>query len=389
MQITGLLSLQKLKLGLGIIGLYLLSAGISYVLFSYLKGAPGIIAPSTPESKRAAIDVNAPKTEECPLNGKMYTKAEKDIWQTRRPLGIMIENHQDSRPQSGLSKADVVYEAVAEGGITRFLTVFFCGASAEETQVGPVRSARIYYLDWVSEYGSSPLYVHVGGANKPGQTDALGAIKKYGWDLYNDINQFSVGFPTFWRDYERLGHPVATEHTMYSTTDKLWEVAKARGLANKDKDGKTWDDDFVPWKFQDGKPSAAPTALKISFPFWKGYEDYKVTWEYDPSTNVYKRVNGGQAHVDFDNKEQLAANNVVVLFTREKGPVDELMHMLYDTIGSGKALVFQNGEAIDATWSKKSRAERTRFMTSQGKEISFVRGSIWIEVLNTVTKVEY
>lgn len=388
MQITSILGSQKLKIGLGILGLYLLAAGISYALFSYLKGAPGVLT-TTSEEKRATIDLTAPKTEECPLNGQKYTKAERDIWEARRPLGIMIENHQESRPQSGLSKADVVYEAVAEGGITRFLATFFCGVSAEETQVGPVRSARIYYMDWASEYGTSPLYVHVGGANKPGQTDALGSIKKYGWDLYNDINQFSVGFPTFWRDYERLGHPVATEHTMYSTTDKLWEVAKERGLTNKDKDGKAWGDNFVSWKFQDGQASSQPAAGKISFPFWKGYEDYNVTWDYDAVSNRYKRSHAGVAHTDLNNEEQLMASNVVVLFTRERGPLDELMHMLYDTTGSGKALVFQNGEVVEATWSKKTRTDRTKFMDNKSKEISFVRGPIWIEVLNTGTKVEY
>ena len=83
------------------------------------------------------------------------------------------------------------------------------------------------------------------------------------------------------------------------------------------------------------------------------------------------------------------ASNVVVLFTRERGPLDELMHMLYDTTGSGKALVFQNGEAVEATWSKKTRTDRMKFMDNKGKEISFVRGPIWIEVLNIGTKVGY
>src|SRR3989344_5480690 len=216
------------------IGLYLISTGISYAAFSYFqKGqidllpSPVIEIPTT--EQRAKIDLSAPKTELCPLNAKLYTQAEKDIWSTRRPLGIMIENHEEARPQSGLSKADVIYEAVAEGGITRFLAIYLCGASAEDVQVGPVRSARTYFLDWISEYGISPLYVHVGGANCDPSTgsgcaggakaDALGQIQKYGWQVYNDINQFSAGFPTFWRDKDRLRNPdgseVATEHTMY------------------------------------------------------------------------------------------------------------------------------------------------------------------------------
>lgn len=378
------------KVLLGLIGLYLLTAGVSYFVFSYLKVGPGLlISPVEVSEKRSKIDLTAPKTEECLLNGKMYTKAERNIWETRRPLGVMIENHQEARPQSGLSKADVVYEAIAEGGITRFLALFYCGVSAEEVQVGPVRSARTYYLDWISEYGTSPLYVHVGGANKPGPADALGQIRKYGWDQYNDINQFSIGFPTFWRDYERLGRPVATEHTMYTTTDKLWEAAKERDLGAKDKEGKKWDEGFIPWKFSDGKAASAPSAGRLSFPFWAGYKDYETAWVYDASSNFYKRENGGTSHTDFNNKEQLAASNVVLMFTTLKGPIDELKHMLYTTGGKGEALIFQNGEVIKATWSKEARSARTKFMDAKGGEVKFVRGPIWIEVLEIGTKVEY
>lgn len=388
--LLNLLRSQKAKVVLGLVGMYLLTAGVSYFIFSYLKTGPGLlVSPVEVSGKRSKIDLTAPKTEECPLNGNMYTKAERDIWETRRPLGVMIENHEEARPQSGLSKADIVYEAIAEGGITRFLALFYCGVSAEEVQVGPVRSARTYYLDWISEYGTSPLYVHVGGANKPGPADALGQIRKYGWDGYNDLNQFSIGFPTFWRDYERLGRPVATEHTMYTTTDKLWEVAKERKLADKDKDGKKWNEVFIPWKFADGKPSVNATATKITFPFWVGYKDYEVTWNYDSVQNSYKRENGDAAHTDLNNQEQLTTANVVLMFTGLKGPIDELKHMLYTTTGKGEALVFQNGGVVKATWSKEARATRTKFLDAEGAEIKFVRGPVWIEVLEKGTEIEY
>lgn len=379
---------QKAKLILGGLGLYLLSAGLSYFAFGYLKTSP-VLSPAGVEDKRAKIDTSLPKTEECPLNGGMYTKAEREIWEKRRPLTVMIENHEEARPQSGLSKADIVYEAIAEGGVTRFLSVFYCGVSAEETQIGPVRSARIYYMDWASEYGESPLYAHVGGANKPGPADALGAVRKYGWEQYNDLNQFSIGFPTFWRDYERFDRQVATEHTMYSTTDKLWTVAAERELTDKDDKGNSWDEDFVKWQFVDGKAEASPTGTKIAFPFWEGHTEYAVEWMYDAASNSYKRENGGQVFKDMNTDSQIMASNVVILNTRAKGPIDELKHMLYDTIGSGKALVFQNGDVIQVTWKKESRTARTRFTDSKGKEVSFVRGPIWIEVLDPTSKVTY
>lgn len=367
----------------------MVTIGVSYAVFTYVVKLGKGVTPQNVAQTRGKIDLTAPKTESCPLNGQKFTKAERDIWEKRRPLAVMIENHQDARPQSGLSSADVVYEAVAEGGITRFMAIYYCGASAQEVMVGPVRSARTYYVDWVSEYGDHPLYAHVGGANKPGPADALGQIRTFGWDGYNDMNQFSIGFPTYWRDYERLGHTVATEHTMYSTTDKLWAVAASRGLTDKAKDGTPWDKGFTPWKFIDGSAPSTPAAAKISFPSWGGYLDYNVAWTYDFSTNTYKRENGGQPHKDKDNDQQLSASNVFVQFTTVKGPIDELKHMLYTTTGAGKALLFQNGEVIEGKWSKKSRADRTIFTDKSGKEATFVRGSIWIEVLDPTTKVVY
>ena len=234
---------KRKKLILSIIGgivLYFVSTGISYAAFHFLLGptTPGLVSPLPLEEARSRVDLAAPKTEACPLNGQLFTKGEKQIWEKQRPLTVMIENHAEARPQSGLSRADIVYEAVAEGGITRFLAVFYCGAAARDTIIGPVRSARTYYLDFASEYSDYPLYAHVGGANKPGLANALGQIGDYGWlDKGNDLNQFSLGFPTFWRDYERLDHPVATEHTMYSTTDKLYEIAHQRGLDAQDDEG--------------------------------------------------------------------------------------------------------------------------------------------------------
>jgi hypothetical protein len=303
----------------------------------------------------------------------------------------MIENHTDARPQSGLSRTDIVYEAVAEGGITRFLAIFYCGASAEEVTVGPVRSARTYFLDFISEYGQYPLYAHVGGANLAGPANALGQIGDYGWlSVGNDLNQFSIGFPTFWRDYERLDHPVATEHTMYSTTTKLWEIAQKRGLTNVDDEGRAWDKDFVSWQFKDdAKTESRGEVNKIQFNFWSGYKEYEVAWEYDRQNNLYRRLNGGAPHKDRNNDQQLTTKNVVIQFSREKGPVDELKHLLYQTTGKGKALIFQDGKVIEGTWQKIDRKKRTKFFDRRGKEIAFNRGRIWIEIVPAGKEVSY
>ena len=379
---------ENKKLILTILGglvLYLASSGISYAAFRYLGGSgqSALISPLPVGEGRSKIDLSAPKTEQCPLNGGMFTKAERQIWEARRPLTVMIENHQEARPQSGLSKADIVYEAVAEGGITRLLAVFYCGASAEDVTIGPVRSARTYFMDFASEYGDYPLYAHVGGANMPGPANALGQIGQYGWLAKgNDLNQFAIGFPTFWRDYERIGHPVATEHTMYSTVDKLWEVAHKRGLDA--------DEGFVPWKFKDEvKLEDRGGVEKIEFDFWSGDSDYSVLWQYDKTANHYLRFDGRQPHKDLNNDTQLWASTVIIQFMKEKGPIDELKHLLYTTTGTGKAIIFQDGQAIQANWSKAKRQERTKFVDTKGKEIEFNRGPIWIEIVPAHQNVEY
>jgi hypothetical protein len=395
---------NRLATILSAIGLYLISTGVSYAGFSYFGGGAKVVEPPTPaetEERRTRVDLSLPKTAECPLNGGMFTEAEKEIWSKWRPLGIMVENHEEARPQSGLSRADVVYEAVAEGGITRFLAVYLCGAAAEEVQVGPIRSSRTYYVDWISEYGDYPLYVHVGGAHCNAETgsgclngakaDSLGQIRRYGWNYYNDINQFSVGFPTFWRDYDRLGHTVATEHTMYSTTDKLYEIAAKRGLGYTDDEGNAWDEEFVPWIFKEDAEEKGE-ARDIKFVPWDGYDAYGVRWEYDAENNRYKRFNNGQAHMDLNWDEQITAKVIAVAMmteSRANDGYDNNLHLLYGTKGTGKAYVFQDGEVTEGTWSKKTRTDRTLFYDKSGGQIEFNRGQIWIEILPLGQKVEY
>jgi len=389
---NNLTTIQKsLVVSIASIVLFVASAGLSYSIFSKLSiggGGTQQLATALP-SPGAAFeeDPNEPKTEVCPLNGAMKTKRSKDNWVTRYPLAVMIENHTEARPQSGLSYADVVYEAVAEGGITRFMAIYLCNLS--DVQVGPVRSARTYYLDWLSEYDA--LYAHVGGANTPGPADALGQIIKYN---IKDMNQFSIGFPTFWRDYQRLGRTVATEHTMYSTTQKLWEVASKRGWVNNDSVRK-WEDGFIQWKFKDDQKNvnaALPTATNINVEFWQSYGDFNVNWNFDTACNCYKRNNGGSSHQDLDNNQQLSAKNVVVQFEKESNANDGYennAHLLYKTIGEGRALIFQDGKVIDGKWSKANRLARSKYTDSKGNEISFNRGVIWIQTVREGSKTSY
>jgi hypothetical protein len=263
----------------GIIGLavYLISTGLSFAGFTYAGKSVKPTASNTTgpaiTQKHFEIDPSIPKTEACPLNGVMFTKQEKDVWDKRSPLAVMIENHQEARPQSGLSRADIVYEAVAEGGITRFMGVFYCGISYAGTLLAPVRSARTYFLNWVLEYNA--LYNHVGGAglcNDDTVDDRAKALCQIDTYKIKDMDQFGISFPTCYRNYDRLDHPVATEHTMVCDSDKLYKLAATRDWTNTDENGLAWDKNFQQWKFKDdAKPADRGASFSACFFAWKGY----------------------------------------------------------------------------------------------------------------------
>jgi hypothetical protein len=401
-----ILTAKKFTLMATLLGLFLLSTGISWALFSYLLAEPTSTTSTASIDTKSRLDPSLPKTEACPINGEMFSRDAKEFWMDRRPITASIENHADSRPQSGLSFADVVYEVVAEGGITRFLSVFYCGASAQDVRIAPIRSARIYLINWATEY-QTPIFVHVGGANsicsncpggrKPGgqvasDVDAFRALEKLGWRSSKG-NAFdggtNVGYPIIIRDQYRLGVQSAWEHSVVGFTDKIFDEAKIRGYGYEDVNGRAWDKNFISWKFADGKPLGSPAASNISFEFWSNKPDFTVEWKFDQATNAYLRFNGGKEHVDHETGKQLTAKNVVIQFVKERGPVDKEGHMFYTTIGKGKSLVFQNGDIIEGTWEKKTQLDRTRFFTKTGSEISFVRGPIWIEAVPDGNKIQY
>lgn len=394
---------KKILIISGVI-LYILSTGISYAFFSsgVQKDGDNISVTNykAPINNNGTnVDTGEPKTEECPLNGELLTKTQKAKWEKRRPLGIMVENHEDARPQSGLSSADVIYEAVAEGGITRFLAIFYC---KDASHVGPVRSARIYFVNMLEEYGNDPLYAHVGGAHCNEETgsgcdngakaDAIGRIRKLGWYAYNDLDQFGVPFPYYWRDYERLPNR-ATEHTVYTSTSKLWDYAlQKRKLSDVDEKGIAWNADYKQRIFIDGKPSSTPKATLISFPFWDNREKYNVTWVYDKTTNTYKRMHGTEDHLDKNTNKAIRSSNVVILYMDESPANDGYdggQHLLYGTIGDGKALIFQNETVISGTWKKTDYPDRLIVINEDGEEVPFVRGQIFYEILPTGNTVDY
>lgn len=311
------------------------------------------------DASNLGLDVNKEEKlllYQSPLDGTMVSLEDAN----RHPLGVMVENHTDSRPQSGLTQASIVYEAIAEGGITRFLAVFGPkGASV----VGPVRSARTYYVDWIREING--YYAHVGG-----NYDALALIKKI---AILDLDQFANP-SAYWRDKTKK---VSSEHTMYTDTAKLYGIAADKKY--------TTTNAFTPYAFKTEPDLATivPTIQTVSINF--GNASYNVVYHYDKTNNSYLRDLAGKPHLDAANNQQISAKNIVLQTVNRRSTVTAINESGYimDTVGTGAATVFQDGAKIDATWKKDNENSRTRFFNkATGAEIQFNPGQTWIEVIS-------
>lgn len=299
----------------------------------------------------------------APLTGEFFPSGQAN-WKDKRPLAVMVNNHVDARPQVGLVDADIVYEVVAEGGITRFLAFF---NTTIPEKIGPIRSTREYYLVIVKELGDAML-MHIGWSPQ-----ALEAIETW------PVRSLGRGGASFFRENPRN---VAVEHTAYANGADLIETGMNLGW-----EGTT--DEFTPWAFKDDnqKYSLYPDATNVSIDFWfRG--DYSAIWEYDSATNSYLRSMGYDAgdnpipHVDDDSGEQISVKNLVIQFAVESDVAgDDKGRLEYELVSTGDGLVFIDGKVLNVTWSKDGRDERTLFYDEAGEQVEFNRGKTWISIV--------
>ncbi|GAC1392317.1 MAG: hypothetical protein NVSMB46_07880 [Candidatus Saccharimonadales bacterium] len=263
--------------------------------------------------------------------------------------GVMIENSPFARPQSGLMEAGVVFEAVAEGGITRFLSLY---EDNLPSYVGPVRSVRPYYLQWLLPFDSS--LAHVGGS-----PDALNGIKVLG---VKDLDQFyNAG------SYQRIKDREAP-HNVYTNIGQLVELEKKKGF-----DKST----FTGFPRKTDAPSATPNAKSIDFTI--SGPIYSVHYDYDVATNTYKRSEGGAPHND-KSGTQLAPKVVIAMVVSQNTAIDGL-HTVYGTTGSGLVYIYQDGIVTKGTWNKTDSKSQLSFLDSNGQPIALNAGQTWISVV--------
>lgn len=283
------------------------------------------------------------------------------------PVGIMIENLITVRPQSGLSQASVVYEALVEGGITRFLAVYGGGNDAEE--IGPVRSARPYYVEWVAEYDA--LYAHCGGS-----PEGLSAVQVH---HIKDLNQIGGAHGYYWRDSSK-----SAPHNLYTSTGLMDVARQNEGVKEVEPPFESWQ--FKDEKFLEERP-AEDKFVRINF---SSGISYQTEYQYDRESNTYLRFNGGIEHIDKLTNEQLSAKNVIVQYVPEVGYYPSGKgRIITDVTGEGEAISFVDGGANIGTWKKENTQDRTRFYYENGDEVELNRGTIWVEVVPVDRAVEY
>lgn len=345
-------ALSKKQKALVALALVLLLAALGWGAYALLhKPAPATPAPVVKEEVK---EPPKPTTEPSKLTG-VTVPIESNLLPV---TGIMIENSPDARPQAGLKDAGVVFEAIAEGGITRFLTLF---QEAQPDYVGPIRSARPYYLQWLQ--GFDAAIAHVGGS-----PEALAKIRS---DGIKDLDQsFNAG------SYQRVSNRYAP-HNVYTSLAKLIELAKSKGFTSST---------FTSLLRKAEAPAATPTAksinLAISGPL------YKVHYDYEAASNSYLRSQAGTPHKDERSGQQIKPK-VVVALVMPQGIAADRIHTSYNTLGSGVVFIFQDGAVTQGTWSKANDKEQFRFTDAAGAPLGLNPGQTWFTAVGLATYVTY
>ncbi len=292
-----------------------------------------------------------------PLTGQYID----EVAAARRPIGIMINNHRVALPQSGLAQADVIYETLVEGGIARLFALY---QDFDATKIGPVRSARHYYLDFAFDFDA--LYVHYGQSP---QADV--AFKELNAPNMNGLSYLDT-IMCFQDPTRKRPHSTYTSYDglMAAWDSKDYRVDLKEGLYNKF----TFTDEVL-------ELEEAELATKVVL----DYSYYQYAWfEYDESSNKYLRFQFDVPHMDVEIDEQLAFDNIIVQLAEIwKIPGDSEGRMDMNLTTKGDGYYISQGKHIPITWEKISHYDPTVYYTLEGQVLEMAAGKTWISVFPT------
>lgn len=293
-----------------------------------------------------------PLTKASPLTG-----VEVEPALAERPVtAVVIENSPDARPQSGLKQSGIVFEAIAEGGITRFIAFY---QEDRPELLGPVRSLRPYFVDWVQTYDAA--VGHVGGS-----AEAMAEVQDFG---LKDLDQF-FNADTYWRATDRYA-----PHNVYTKFDNLDATSKAKGFTKSD---------FEPLPRKKAEPLATAKAKQITISI-SSYL-YQVDYTYDPGTNSYTRFLAGEPHVDRE-KGQIKPDVVIAL--KVPNSIVSGFRYDYELVGSGEAYIFQDGNVVEGNWNRADRSAQFKFTDAAGKVVQLNPGQTWVTATSPGNEVTW
>lgn len=277
-----------------------------------------------------------------------------------RPYMVMVENAPQARPQSGLDQADIVYEILAEGEITRFVSVF---QSHEPAVIGPVRSIRPYFV----EIGDAldAVIVHAGWSQ-----DAMDMMA--GRNLAHLDEVYGDG-AYYWRSTERKA-----PHNLYTSVAKIKQGAAAHKFRTD------WNGPLVTFAADAQSKLTGAAVHYVQIPYLMGYF---VSYEYDAASGLYKRSMEGKPHLDKETGGQLTTTNLLVLESKHQ-VVDKEGRRDVDVFGPNKGVIFQKGKSQAITWERKNGLLRA--FSADGKEVPLLPGSTWVQIVpeGTALKME-
>jgi hypothetical protein len=293
-----------------------------------------------------------------------------------RPIAVMIENTPDARPQSGLINADMVFEVVDEGGITRFVAVF---SSYDSDLIGPVRSARSYYAELARSLDS--IYVFWGT-----YPEGYKIIENLGLDYLSPLgdetgnSSISANFiDNNGIDSKRDKSRVAP-HNAYMFTPRIKELAKKAGYSLEG--GQS------PLKFKlDATESERGNISDITVDF--SIPQYKAEFKYDSKNNNYLKSVAGSSSMDRESGNQITVNNLIVMVTDIKNSGDSAGHMIVRTTQEGPAYYFLDGKVTEGKWMRDSALDPLKFKDKDGNTVLFNRGKTWIALVSGIDRLSY
>lgn len=305
---------------------------------------------------------------------------------------VQIPNGTDgARPQAGLTHAAVVFEAIAESGITRFAAIF---QNPDTSVIGPVRSLRPYYLDWDTPFDCT--VVHAGGS-----AEAIAALRAGGH------REMDENYTYMWRETgtSRLWNNLFTSPSDLAAwnTAQGWDTSNPEGfprLLPEDVD------QLLRTRTACAEdPECTPEPLVTNFSFNFGnWDTFNTLYHYDAATNTYLRSYAtGDAHLVYDCPADLSqpttttecgelvqvSPSVVIAMVVEEHRMADGYHEDITTIGSGPAYIFQNGTVTEGTWEKSSQSSQIRFLDAAGEPVSLTPGQLWIAAVPEYGSVHY